>query len=202
MNGVWRETANDIQEEKMYAIMNVPNTEQDTKTEWFAIKTRQEFRAEVELTPICEEVLFLKETIKVPGKRDRIRAAIPHVLFVKTTKREILELEQQGREQPEQTVPFWIYRYPKDHEIQIIHRSSIHLLRLLTSSGTNKCEIFVQNKKDFTKNQHVRVTAGPFQGHEGYVVRVKKNKHVVVKIEGICLIMLPFIHPDLLEPIE
>ncbi len=37
---------------------------------------------------------------------------------------------------------------------------------------------------------------------EGSVVRVKKNKHVVVKIEGVCMVLLPFIHPDFLAPID
>ena len=48
----------------------------------------------------------------------------------------------------------------------------------------------------------MRVIGGQFKGYEGHVQRVKKNKHVIVKIEGVCLVMLPFIHPDLLEPID
>ena len=185
-----------MQEGEIYSNMSELNKEQKIQTEWFAIKTRQDFRAETALTPICEEVLFPKETIKVQGKRDRVRAAIPHVLFIKTTRTKALELEKQGREHPESSVPFWIYRYPKDNEIQIISQSSIHLLKLLTAEDTTKCEIF--NKKDFKENQHVRITGGRFEGYTGYVVRVQKNKHVVVKIEGICLVMLPFIHPDFL----
>ncbi len=57
------------------------------------------------------------------------------------------------------------------------------------------------NKADFRPGQLVSVTDGPFRGLTGTVQRVRKNRHVVVAIQGICMIMLPFIHPDLLKPI-
>ena len=168
--------------------------------EWFAIKTRQEFRAEEFLSPLSEEVFLPKETVDIPGKKKRERAIIPRVLFIKTSRNNILALEREGRAHPELSIPFWIYRYPTDNAIQVIPQSSIDLLRLLTANDTSRCEIF--SKKDFKENQHVRITGGPFKGYEGFVQRVKKNRHVIVRIEGICLVMLPFIHPDLLSPID
>ncbi|MDE6683028.1 MAG: KOW motif-containing protein [Muribaculaceae bacterium] len=170
------------------------------QTSWFAIKTHQDFRAEKELAPLCEDLLFPKEEILIPGKKARTKAFIPRVLFIKTTREKALGLEREGRRQPEQSVPFWIYRYPKDNRIQEISPESIRLLRLLTAQDTTRCEIFT--KKDFKEGQHVRVIGGPFQGYEGIVTRVKKDRHVIVKIEGICLIMLPFIHPDLLQEVN
>ena len=181
----------------MYMFMDKQTEDQKNNIEWFAIKTRQDFRAESALAPYCDEVFLPKEAVKVEGKKDRIRALIPHVLFIKTTRDKALELEREGREHPESSIPFWIYRYPHDNQIQTIHPSSIHLLRLLTSDDTTGCQIF--NKKDFKTNQRVRITNSRFKGFEGQVVRVKKNKHVVVKIEGVCMVMLPFIHPDFLE---
>lgn len=174
--------------------------ENEKTAEWFAIKTRYDFRAEQQLKTVCCDVLFPKEKSTASGGKKRIKAVIPRVLFVKTTEHNILTLERQGREHPELTVPFWIYRYPRDNRIQVISPESIRLLRLLTAGDTTRCEIF--NKKDIKENQHVRVIGGPFKGYEGFVQRVQKNKHVIVKIEGVCMIMLPFIHPDLLEIID
>ena len=173
---------------------------QEEKPEWFAIRARQDLRAEEELSKYCDEVLFPKERVKIQGGKDRIRPVIPRVLFIKSDRQTLINLEIKGREHPELNVPFWIYRYPKDKQIQVIPQSAIDLIRLLTAGDTTRCEIF--NKKDFKENLHVRVTGGPFKGYQGYVQRVKKNKHVVVKIEGVCVIMLPFIHPDLLEIID
>lgn len=174
------------------------NTDLTEHSEWFAIRSRQDFRAEEVLRLLCDEVFFPKETVSVPGKRPHEKAVIPRVLFIRTTRGNALSLERSGREHPEMSVPFWIYRYPGSDEVQVIPQYAIDLLRLLTSNGT--CEIFT--KKDFRENEHVRVTGGIYKGCEGYVQRVKKNKHVIVKIEGVCMVMLPFIHPDLLELID
>lgn len=184
---------------KKCTIMETQKKKEE-KIEWFAIKTHQDFRAEEQLTPLCDDLLFPKEEVKLPGKKSRTRAIIPRVLFIKTTRSRALQLEQAGRKQPELSVPFWIYRYPKDNEIQVIPPSSITLLRLLTASDTTRCEIFT--KTDFKENQRVRIIGGPFQGYEGSVTRVKKDRHVIVKIEGVCMVMLPFIHPDLLQIID
>ena len=167
---------------------------------WFAIKTRQDFRAEKVLAPVCKEVLFPKERVKAEGKRPTVRAVIPHVLFVKTSRSHILKLETEGRQHPGSSLSFWIYRYPASDDVQVISESSIELVRLLTADDTSRCEIF--NKRDFKAMQRVRITGGRFEGYEGSVVRVKKNKHVVVQIAGVCLLMLPMIHPDLLSPID
>ncbi|MDE6266911.1 MAG: hypothetical protein K2M07_06155 [Muribaculaceae bacterium] len=174
--------------------------ENKADTHWYAIRTRREFRAVEQFNPLCEEVFLPTETIITEGRRRRERAVIPHVLFVKSSMSRILELEQKSKEHPEQTVPFWVYRYPNDRRIQQIPQSSIDLLRLLTAPDCSRCEIF--RKDDFRVDQRVRVIGGRFEGYEGYVQRVRKNRHVVVKIEGICMVMLPFIHPDLLQQIE
>lgn len=171
----------------------------DEKEEWFAIKTRHDLRAEAELEETCQEVFYPKEEIARPGGRSKLRPFIPRVLFVKATRRQLLQLEQLGRRDPEGNLQFWIYRYPAENAIRVIPESSIHLLRLLTSDVADRCEIY--GKDELRPDRKVRVIGGPFAGYEGQVVRVKKNRHVVVRIEGICMVLLPFIHPDLLQPL-
>ena len=180
--------------------MNVINSNIIQKSQWFAIKTAQDFKAEVFFSDKCDEVFFPKEHMIIQGKRERIKAVIPHVLFIKTTSEKILSLEELGRKHPEQSIPFWIYRYPKDQAIQVISQKSIDLLKLLTFEDTTHCKIYTGH--EFKEKQLVRVTGGVYEGYEGYVQRVKKNKHVIVKIEGVCMVILPFIHPDLLQPIN
>lgn len=168
--------------------------------QWFAIKTRQDFKAEQFLLNACDEVFFPKKTVMTQGKKPRIRAVIPHVLFIRTTRSNALALEAQGRKLSGQSLPFWIYRYPGNNEIQIIPPRAIHLLRLLTTVDTEGCRIY--RPREFRISERVRVTAGIFKGYEGYVKRIDKNKHVVVGIEGVCMVILPYIHPDLLEKID
>lgn len=181
----------------MYTLMNT-DTPNDT-TQWFAIRTRQDYRAEEVLASRCQEVFFPKESVTVKGGKDRVRALIPHVLFIRTTRDNALALEAEGRRNPACSIPLWIYRYPKDDAIQVIPPSSISLLRLLSSGDTGECRIY--NPQHFTPGQRVRVIGGIFAGYEGFVKRISKNRHVIVRIEGICMVVLPFIHPDLLEVI-
>ncbi len=172
----------------------------DNNLNWYAVRTRQDFRAEGLLARECDAVFFPKEQVKTTAGTMRTRAAIPHVLFVRTTRDHALDLERRGREPGGDMVRLWIYRNVRGDEIQRISPSEIRLLQLLTARDTTRCEIY--GKTDFKPGVRVRVTGGCFEGYTGTVKRVRKNKHVIVSIEGICMIMLPYIHPDLLEEIE
>lgn len=171
----------------------------EENTEWFAIKTRQDFKAEEVLAAYCEEIFFPKERIKVPGGKYREKATIPHVLFIKTTRDTALSLEKESRRLSDISIPFWIYRYPDSIDIQVIPQKSIDLMRLLTSDNTAGCRIYTA--ENYTVDTRVRVTAGQYKGYEGFVKRIGKDRHVVVEIEGVCMVILPFIHPDLLQKI-
>ncbi len=181
-------------------ILYYSNKMKTADNHWYAIRTRHDSKAESLLAEECDEVFFPKEENKTSSGIIQRRAIIPHVLFIRTSHDRALELESRSRKEDGMLVPFWIYRYHKNEAIQIITEHQINLLRLLTADDTSRCEIF--SKTDFRKGQPVRVTGGIFEGYRGTVQRIRKNRHVVVEIEGICLVMLPFIHPDLLEAID
>lgn len=172
----------------------------EQSTYWYAVRTRQESLAEKFFRERCDEVFFPKEEIVSSTGATRQRAVIPRVMFIRTTRQHALDLEQQSRTLTDTAVSFWIYRYSAKGDIQPINNEQIQLIRLLTTNDATRCEIF--RKTDFKRGQLVRVTGGIYEGYVGTVQRVRKNKHVVVEIEGICMIMLPYIHPDLLETIS
>lgn len=167
---------------------------------WFAIKSRRDFAVAQALSEVCDEVFFPTQTVKSPSGAPRTRAVIPHVVFVRAPRRQLLELEIAARKAPGSVPSFWIYRYPDSAEIQPISPRSIDLLRLLTSDDTSGCRIY--SPREFKPSDRVRIIDGLYKGYEGFVKRVAKNKHVVVSIEGLCMVILPFIHPDLLERVE
>lgn len=164
---------------------------------WFAIKSRAEFQLEFQLQDEVDAIFLPKETRKDAAGKRRIRSMIPGVLFIMTHCENALRLERLSHDIESSLPPFWIYRYQGETDIAPISPRDINLLRLLTAQDASRCEIY--NRKDFETGQYVRVTGGIFQGQQGYVQRVRKNRHVVVKIEGLCAILLPYIHPDLLE---
>ena len=124
--------------------MNQQETDQNLETEWFAIRTRREFQAAKELATLCDEIFFPTHKAVRNGAKTRESAVIPHVLFVRTNPERLLDLERQGREHPETSIPFWIYRQPGDTTIRPIPQKSIELLRLLTADDTTRCEIFTK----------------------------------------------------------
>ncbi|HCZ22209.1 MAG TPA: transcriptional regulator, partial [Rikenellaceae bacterium] len=48
----------------------------------------------------------------------------------------------------------------------------------------------------------VRVTAGIYEGLEGYIKRIKHARKFIVSIEGVAVVALTGIHPQYLEKIE
>jgi len=48
----------------------------------------------------------------------------------------------------------------------------------------------------------VRVKEGPLKGLEGHVVRIRKNRRILVNISNVLWAATEFIHPELLEVIE
>lgn len=171
------------------------NTE---KPVWFAIKTNQDFRAEEVLSPFFEEVFFPKQIRVMPNKKSRSTALIPHVLFIRATQDRALEVEEKSKARS-LPVSFWIYRFPDEKRIRPIPEASIELLRLISSDESGTCEII--SKTDMRPGEKVRITQGIYAGYEGFVKRIKKNKHVIVQIEGLCLVMLPYIPVAFLERI-
>lgn len=55
---------------------------------------------------------------------------------------------------------------------------------------------------DLHVGQAVRVIAGPFAGIEGELMRVKGDRRVVVRLDGVVSLATTFIHPSMLERID
>ncbi|MDE5843490.1 MAG: hypothetical protein K2H35_07140 [Muribaculaceae bacterium] len=112
----------------------------------------------------------------------------------------ITAIERESRSEVSEMPLMWIYRYTRGGDIQPIGEEEFRLFKLITSGDEDKCEIY--HKRGFKVGDRLRVKGGTFAGYEGYARRIQRNKHIVVEIEGICAIALPFIHPDLLEVVS
>lgn len=61
---------------------------------------------------------------------------------------------------------------------------------------------FLECRDFITKiGKPVRITAGPFNGVEGVIKRIKKNKYVVVQIEGVAAVAVTYVPSDSLVAI-
>ena len=83
----------------------------------------------------------------------------------------------------------------------IISDHEMNMFRLVTDTACDSLEYFTEDLQKFRQGQRVRVIAGDFEGAEGTIVRIKKDRRLVVTITGVCAVATPHLHPSLLEEI-
>ncbi|MDE6682898.1 MAG: hypothetical protein K2J87_05680 [Muribaculaceae bacterium] len=166
---------------------------------WYALKTSRPVALADALEKRGVETYLPMETVKKPDGTLKKKPLVPKLLFMRNLADKACEIEREARRGESSLFPFWIYRYRNHTDIQPIGEAEFRLFRLLTADDSLRCEIY--RKEEFKIGDRLRVTGGPFAGYEGYARRIRKNKHIVVEIEGLCAIALPFIHPDLLEKV-
>ena len=173
---------------------------QEDQPRLYAGKTSRPVRASEVLEDRGVETYLPMSVTKRPDGSLQRKPMIPKLLFLRSTPDEARHIEAEARNIENGIPSLWIYRYKRGADIQPIGEAEFRLFRLLTADDSLRCEIY--HKEEFKVGDRIRVIGGPFAGYEGYARRIRKNKHIVVEIEGLCAIALPFIHPDLLEKVN
>ena len=127
--------------------------------------------------------------------------AVPNLIFVHSTQAVITELKMTRRElQP--------LRYMTDrvadrvnHILCIPDRQMQNFMRV--AKVQDDTVFFLQTNDYLNKEgQRVRVVDGDFAGVEGVIKRVKRNKHVVVQLEGLVAVAIAYIPGAYLQLID
>ena len=86
----------------------------------------------------------------------------------------------------------------------IIPDSQMKMFRMVCESGMDGLEFFSdENIVNFKQGDRVRVTMeGPLKGVEGYIKRIKKDRRLLVAIEGFVAVATAFISPKYLEKVD
>ena len=131
------------------------------------------------------------------------KPCVTSLIFVKTDPEGILRVDELFREGGSQGRPKgFIYR-STDKTFCEIPASQMAAFRLVVESGDSGLEFFSAN--DFTrfrKGSKVRVKDGPFKGAEGYIKRIRRNRRLLVCIEGVIAVATSYIPPQNLEIIS
>lgn len=83
-----------------------------------------------------------------------------------------------------------------------IRDAEMRIFILVTSSGEEGLTYLGDDRPEYHQGDRVRVTAGPFQGAEGHIKRIKKDRRLIISLQGIVAVATAYIHPDLLEKVE
>lgn len=130
------------------------------------------------------------------GVQIYIARLFPSLIFLRTTEALL------GRMCSEYYGKLIFYRDPTKQYPQPIDDKQMRSFILVTSADPGSIIKIEQQGLDFTAGERVRVTAGPFEGAEGIVKRIKGDRRLVVSIEGVAAVATCFIHPSLLEPVK
>lgn len=130
------------------------------------------------------------ETAK--GSKRKLVPAIHNLIFVHSSQNTITSLKMGKKE-------FDPMRYMTKKDLngthEIIHVPDRQMENFIRVASTQDDTVFFLDPSDYLSKigKKVRIVAGPFKDVEGVVKRIKKNKSIVVQIEGVAAVAIAFV---------
>lgn len=167
---------------------------------WYAIRVtyNREMKVKQELDKKhIENFLPMKYRVTMRGER-RIKELVPainNLIFINITADGMKELKSTTM------LPI---RYIMDKETNTpLTVPNRQMKNFIAVAGTRDEQLVYLESgfNNLSKGDKVRITGGIFEGAEGYFMRIKGDRRVVVSINGIAAVATAFIHPSLIEKI-
>ena len=122
---------------------------------------------------------------------------VSSLLFVHTPKDRLPEISAcvEGRG--------FVYKMADRKTDAVIPDRQMAMFRMVCSSGADGLEFF--SDEDMTRykaGDRVRVLEGPLKGAAGYIKRIRKDRRLLVSIEGFIAVATSYIPPQFLEVVE
>lgn len=96
----------------------------------------------------------------------------------------------------------FIYKTADWKQYAVIPDAQMKAFQLVTAKGSEGLEFFSSDDiARFREGRKVRVKEGPFKGADGYIKRIRRDRRLLVSIEGIVAVATAFIDPELLETV-
>lgn len=169
---------------------------------WFALKVfyNKVFEIEkalkqnnIETYIPCEETLIIRGGVKKKVRKPMVNS----LMFFRSEIAEALKIQQEFTER--------VILYTRRQEYRkiplVIPDDEMNTFMLVSSAGEKGVEYYDDSPK-FHQGDRVRVTDGPFKGAEGHICRIKKNRRLVVTIEGVCAVATSYVPRSFLEIIK
>ena len=87
-----------------------------------------------------------------------------------------------------------------EHQPIVVNDEDMDNFIRVTKTMNEELVYLEENRyREMKIGSRVRVTDGPFKNTEGYVVKIKKDKRVLVSIPGVSMVATAFIPPALME---
>ncbi len=139
--------------------------------------------------------LQMAEVVKGGRKQKVLLPVIHNLIFIQSTRLVLATLKKEI----ESKIPF---RYMMDKRLkQAITVPDKEMQEFMSLAGMLQEQLIFTTEVDpsMKKGARVRVKSGPFQGIEGTLVRFKRDRRVMVYLQGFMAVITAAIHPALLE---
>lgn len=174
-----------------------------TINNWYAI--RVPYGREMKLKAILDSIGVLNfipmcTSRKIVGDKETkvMVPAISNLIFIKSTQ----ELLNELKIRLEASVPF---RYIMNRETRkpiIVPEKEMNSFIAVTRTMNEDLLYLTTINQTLANGSRVRVRGGVFNGIEGKIVRIKRDRRVMVALNSDIAVVTGFIKPELLERIE
>lgn len=168
---------------------------------WFAIRVtyNREIKVKRELDSLqIENFIPMKFRIIQRGdkKIKELVPAIHNLIFINITSSDLKEYKATT------TLPIRYIMNRETREPIIIPENQMKNFIAVAGNVAEQLVYLEPNLSNFTKGDKVKITGGVFEGAEGYFMRIKGDRRVVVCINGIAAVATAFVHPSLVTKIN
>ena len=96
----------------------------------------------------------------------------------------------------------WVYYNSERTQAAEIPDREMEVFRFVVTAGHDGLEVLGDDRPEYHVGERVVVTDGPFKGAEGYIKRIKRDRRLIVSINGVVAVATAYIHPSLLRKAE
>jgi len=121
---------------------------------------------------------------------------IPSLIFVRCDQAQAIKLRQEHYDS------LMVYLKADRSAPAPIPDREFGIFRLVASSGAEGIEYLGEDKERYHLGELVEVTAGPYKGLQGHIVRIRKDRRLVVSITGVAAVATARIPDALLRPVR
>lgn len=169
--------------------------------QWFAIRVtyNREMKVKRELDSLhIENFLPMTHRIVIRGER-KIKELVPaihNLIFVYITATELKSYKATT------SLPIRYIMNRETREPIVIPERQMKNFIAVAGNISEQIVYLEPNLSNFKKGDKVKIIGGVFEGAEGYFMRIKGDRRVVVCISGIAAVATAFIHPSLVSKID
>lgn len=127
------------------------------------------------------------------GRKRKLVPAVHNLIFIHSTQETITDLKMTRREfEPLRYIIITSIENQKSEILRVPDRQMENFMRVASVQDDS---VMFLDYQDFIgkEGRRVRINEGYFAGVEGVIKRIKKNRHVVVQIEGVTAVAITFV---------